>query len=84
MFLQNISTHLYKYAKPQSTRLQMIYEARLKTNQMKCLLQRPTLDTKPVSTLLQQPVKISEKSDLFTFCSGKVDYVIKNIKIGEI
>jgi len=43
-------------------------------NQMKCLLQSPTIDTKSVLTLLQQPVKISQKSKLFTISSGKLDY----------
>jgi len=53
MIFRNISIHLYNYAKPQSTRLQSIYKARLKMSQMKRLLQSPTLDTKPVSILLQ-------------------------------
>ena len=84
VLLQNIGIHLHNYAKPQSTRLHSIYKARLKTNEMKQSLQSPTFDTKLILTLLQQPVKISQKSKLFTICHGKLDYVIKNIKIGEI
>ena len=58
MFLQNISIHLYNHAKPQSTRMQQIYKVRLRMNQIKRLLHSTTLDTKPILTLLQQPVKI--------------------------
>jgi len=59
-------------------------QSQTKDESNKHLLHSPTLDTKPILTLLQQPVTISQKSKLFTICSGKLDYVIKNIKIGKI